>query len=145
MESEYRQQWLDAIETELKTLKEKGTYIKIKRSEVPKNQQILPTKFVLRIKRKLDGLIDKFKARLVVLGNLDTRKRKIGELFSPTANEKSFKLLFAIIAQLKLHFILIDIYAAFCNEKPLTTNVVKLPVSYTMDEVLWLLKKRYTG
>mmetsp|Transcript_10348 Transcript_10348/g.9271 ORF Transcript_10348/g.9271 Transcript_10348/m.9271 type:complete len:245 (+) Transcript_10348:1470-2204(+) len=145
MTGKYVKEWKDAIQTELQTLKELNTFTKVNRSSVDKKFQIIPTKFVLRIKRKTKELIDKFKARLVVLGNLE-KKDSITDLFAPTANEKSFKLLFALAAKLKLILQTLDIYAAFLNPDIDKETYVSLPKSYTNGiDVVWRLNKALYG
>mmetsp|Transcript_10349 Transcript_10349/g.9274 ORF Transcript_10349/g.9274 Transcript_10349/m.9274 type:complete len:243 (+) Transcript_10349:1470-2198(+) len=143
MTGKYVKEWKDAIQTELQTLKELNTFTKVNRSSVDKKFQIIPTKFVLRIKRKTKELIDKFKARLVVLGNLEN-KDSITNLFAPTANEKSFKLLFALAAKLKLILQTLDIYAAFLNPDIDKETYVLLPKSNGVD-VVWRLNKALYG
>ncbi len=62
------QNWKQAIENELNTLKEYGTFLKVNEQEIPKDTKILSTKYVFKTKRN-DGIIVKHKARLVVSGH----------------------------------------------------------------------------
>ena len=48
--------------------------------------KILPKKVVLRIERKKDGSVDKYKAGLVVLGNLKVEIAHFSEAFSSVAD-----------------------------------------------------------
>ena len=56
-------QWIKAMEEEINTLTKRNTW---KYIYPPENANIIGTKFVYKTKRKADGSIDRFKARLVV-------------------------------------------------------------------------------
>jgi hypothetical protein len=60
--------WIKAIETEFATLKELDTYELIDYKDIPNGANIIPTKFVLRVKITSTEEYIKHKARLVVLG-----------------------------------------------------------------------------
>ena len=84
--------WRAALMVELKTLHKLDTYDVVEKEEIPPGAFIFPTKFVLRQKLTPLGEYIKHKARLTVLGNLD-RDVPSNELFSPTASDKSLKLI----------------------------------------------------
>jgi len=60
--------WLDALDKEITSLEEKGVWEEVLESEA--KGDIVPTHWVMKIKRKPDGSLDKFKARIVVRGDL---------------------------------------------------------------------------
>ena len=62
--------WLAAANKEIHALEEKDCWDEILLSDVPANTQVLPTTWVFRIKRALDGTIKKYKARLCACGDL---------------------------------------------------------------------------
>ena len=64
------EQWKITIVKEMNTLKELKCGIEVQRSEVERNIQVIPTKFHLIKKYDSMGNFIKFKARLVVMGNL---------------------------------------------------------------------------
>jgi hypothetical protein len=104
--------WRAALMTELKTLQKLDTYEVVTREEIPHGAFIFPTKFVMRQKLTALGEYVKHKARLTVLGNLD-REVPSTELFSPTASDKSLKLVCALAIVLGLILFGLDVYAAF--------------------------------
>lgn len=67
-DTEHYDKWIAALEKEIRDLENHGTW-----EEVPVEDakgDIVPTHWVLKIKRKPDGSFDKFKARIVVRGDL---------------------------------------------------------------------------
>ena len=62
-----REKWIEALEKEIRALEKHGVWEEVPMSEA--DGQIVPCHFVMKIKRKPDGTLDKFKARLVVAGN----------------------------------------------------------------------------
>lgn len=67
---------------------------------------------VLVVKRKPNGAIDKYKARLVALGNNQTTN-SYDKIKAPTARNSSAKMIMSIQAKLNLKSCVIDIKGAF--------------------------------
>jgi len=109
---ENRLLWIKAIETEFATLNHLDTYEIVDFKDIPTDVQILPTKFVLKVKITSAGDYIKHKARLVVAGNHE--KMKLESLFAPTASSKSVQLIIALVVVLGLVMEGLDIYGAFC-------------------------------
>ena len=70
---------------------------------------------MLRIKRTAVGTIEKYKARLVAKGFQQTPGVDFDETFAPVAQHKSFRMVLAIAAQLRLALWQYDITSAFLN------------------------------
>ena len=137
--------WRAALLVELKTLHKLDTYEVVQKEDIPSDAFIFPTKFVLKQKLTPLGEYIKHKARLTVLGNLD-KEVPSTELFSPTASEKSLKLVCALAVVLGLILFGLDVYAAFLIP-PIKRNVyVTLPTQVTEGKtVYWKLKKTLYG
>ncbi|KAG2795689.1 hypothetical protein PC113_g25234 [Phytophthora cactorum] len=75
--------WRKAIRAELKSMRLRGVF---RAAKLPNGQRAIGTKWVFKIKRKADGSIEKYKARLVA----KDFKQKYGidytETFSPVVN-----------------------------------------------------------
>ena len=69
---EEKSHWNAAIEAELESLEKKGTWTM--QDEYPSSGTVLPSFLVLQVKRKADGSIERFKARLVANGNRQSEK-----------------------------------------------------------------------
>ena len=63
--SHTREQWLKAMEEEMESMKVNHVWDLI---YLPPNRKAIGNKWVLRIKRKMDGTIERYKTRLVAKG-----------------------------------------------------------------------------
>ena len=82
MESPYREEFIKAAQEEVDALVDKGTWY-----EDPKlnaTTKIIPSQWVFRIKRTPDGIIKKFKGRIVLRGDLQYDNGESN--FSPVAS-----------------------------------------------------------
>ena len=114
-----REDWLEfkkAINAEYDQLEEEKVYQILNKNQIPFGVQILGTMMVLQIKRHPNGKIDKYKARLVVLGN-QQRKDTYDKIKSPTARSSTVKLLISIQAKLNLYSLVIDVKGAYLKSK----------------------------
>lgn len=139
--SEHNLQWIEAMKSELTSMDEKNVFVKVQR---PKNKQVLPVNWLYKVKYKSDGSIDKFKARLVVLGNLQ-RTSNQDNTYSPVLNEISFRSLLAFAVKRKMHAQHVDVCTAFLNADIKGEVFVELPPGFEEDGCVWLLKKSLYG
>ena len=61
---EHREQWVAALDKEIRNLEEMGTWEEV--DYCTAERDVVPAMWVMKIKRRPDGSLDKFKARLVV-------------------------------------------------------------------------------
>ncbi|CAI7894470.1 unnamed protein product [Closterium sp. NIES-53] len=80
---EHKEKWREAMDRELKALKERNTW-KVVPISMARNKTILTGKWVFRVKTKADSTIDKFKARWVVRGFDQEHGRDFTETFAPS-------------------------------------------------------------
>ncbi len=69
--SERWRDWLEAIDKEMSMLQRMDSYEPILKAQVPRHCQILQSKMDLKTKVTSTDSVDKLKARLVALGNLE--------------------------------------------------------------------------
>ena len=73
----WKNKFLESAVVEIKELEEHGTW-----KEIPRHQatdQIIPTTWVFRIKRKPDGTFKKVKGRLAIRGDLERNKNMVND------------------------------------------------------------------
>lgn len=68
------------MKQEIEALENNGTWVL---TSFPPGKQTLRCKWVYHIKHKADGTVERYKARLVVLGNTRTKGIDFKETFAP--------------------------------------------------------------
>jgi hypothetical protein len=106
--------WIAAIHAEMASLVEKGTF---EISATPVGRKVIPTKVVLKIKMKSNGEIEKFKARICVLGFRQKQGLDFNpdQVYAPMTEPTTIRLLLAIANKLDLNIDHLDIKTAFLN------------------------------
>jgi hypothetical protein len=102
--------WVEAINKELASIFQKDVYDEV---DPPEGKRILTTMLVLHIKRSQWGGIIKYKARLVVRGNMQVADVDNADIYAPTAQPATFRVRTALAAQRKLVMHQIDVSTAF--------------------------------
>ncbi|KAL0336693.1 UNVERIFIED_CONTAM: Retrovirus-related Pol polyprotein from transposon TNT 1-94, partial [Sesamum radiatum] len=78
-------------------------------------RKTIRNKWVLKVKRKADGSINKFKVRLGVKGYTQKEGIDYEETFSPVVRFASVRLILAIVAYLDMELFQMDVKTAFLN------------------------------
>ena len=133
--------WDAAICEELSSLREKNVFETV--DSVPAGMKPLPSKLVFNIKRDEHGNIDKYKCRLVAKGFRQIAGRDYDEVFAPTAQQASLRLLLAIAAQQELEVDQLDVKTAFLNGDLQGEVYLRLPKE--LGGQLWRLQKALYG
>jgi hypothetical protein len=111
--SVYWAHWLAALYEELESLKAKGVYVEV--DEIPPGRKPVDSKWVLHIKHNGDGLISRFKVRLVAKGFTQIPGQDFTYMFAPVARWESIRLLLAIAATYDWELRQIDVKTAYLN------------------------------
>ena len=100
MEGPHREQFKEAMQKEVDALEKHGTWQGTLRSSIPEGAEVVPLTWAFRIKRLPNGDFDKFKARLVVRGDLQSDEQ---ETFAPVVKWSTIRtvLVFALKMGLK--------------------------------------------
>lgn len=109
----YWAHWLAAIHEELAALEAKCVYEEIE--SIPDGRRPVDSKWVLHIKRNSEGLISRFKARLVARGFTQIPGQDFSHTFAPVARWDSIRTILAISAARDRELRHIDIKTAFLN------------------------------
>ena len=108
-------QWEEAINREYEQMYDEGVFSERNYSikELPRKANLLGTMFTLVVKRdKATGEVDKYKARLVALGN-QQKSSSYDMIKSNTARSASVKMLMAIQAKTGAKSMILDVKGAY--------------------------------
>lgn len=106
--------WKEAIESELRSLREAETWELV---EKPQGKNIVGCKWVFRIKRKADRTIEKYKAHLVARGFTQVYGVDYTETYAPVARIESLRVILALAARENWPIKVFDFNSAFLNGK----------------------------
>jgi hypothetical protein len=132
--------WEAAINEEMAALQVKKVYTE---ATLPEGMSALPSKLVLDIKRDANGNVTKYKARLVAKGFRQVAGRDYDEVFAPTAQHVTLRVLLACASALALEVEQIDDKTAFLNGDLSEDVYLKLPTE--LGGTIWLLQKALCG
>ena len=145
-------QWIMAIDAEVANLRSHSAYHLVPRSEpLQKGKRILRLTFVFKVKVKADMTLEKFKARLCVVGSSMQQGTDFWESYSATARTTSIKLIIvATVASqwIDFHF---DLYGAFLTAGIDTDVYTEQPpglppeVGPNGEAMVWKLDKAIYG
>jgi hypothetical protein len=104
--------WVESMNEEITSLTENKTWTLVPR---PKNQKILKSKWVYKLKTDLDGNIIRYKSRLVVQGFRQNFLEDYIDTFSSVLHKSSFRCFLSIATSKGYKLRHIDIDTAFLN------------------------------
>eukprot|EP00217_Crustomastix_stigmatica_P005563 CAMPEP_0183789768 /NCGR_PEP_ID=MMETSP0803_2-20130417/627_1 /TAXON_ID=195967 /ORGANISM="Crustomastix stigmata, Strain CCMP3273" /LENGTH=246 /DNA_ID=CAMNT_0026033949 /DNA_START=1 /DNA_END=738 /DNA_ORIENTATION=+ len=139
--------WQNSTNSELKSMENKKVYIMVPR---PKNKPVLPSMSVFKIKLTPTLEIDKFKTRLVALGNHQMIESYPGGTFAAVAQLTSLRMLVSFCIRNGLIMRQLDVETAFLHADLKEEIYMSLPdgmKTYTKNgtELVALLKKSLYG
>ena len=108
--SEY---WKEAINNELAGLISMNTWAFVPKQSLPSHANIINCHFVFALKRRADGSIDKFKARLVADGNTQRHGVDFDRVFSTVVKTVTIRLVLALAAAADYNLSSIDVRQAY--------------------------------
>jgi len=136
--------WRKAIETELLALEENQTWDIV---PCPSSVNPLGSKFVFSIKRRSDGSIDRYKARLVALGNRQEYGLDYDETFAPIAKMTTVRTILALVASQSWPLYQMDVKNVFLYGDLKEDVYLKLPsgMSTSLSNDVFKLKRSLYG
>ncbi|CAI7764249.1 unnamed protein product [Closterium sp. NIES-54] len=92
LESSDAEEWKKAMESELKSIEENGTWELV---ELPEGHKAITSKWLFKIKSDADGKIERYKSRLVAKGYQQKEKVDYKELFALVVKPTTLRTLLA--------------------------------------------------
>ena len=135
--------WREAMQHEIQALESNGTWTF---EPLPPCKKAIGCKWVYKIKYHSDGSVERFKVRLVILGNNQIEGLDYNETFAPVAKMVTVQvfLVVAIAKQWELHQM--DVHNAFLHGDLEEEVYMKLPPGFNSsipDHVCHLRKSLY--
>jgi hypothetical protein len=104
--------WKEAIQDEIDSIMQNNTW---KLADLPPGCKPLGSKWIFKRKMKVDGSIDKYKARLVIQGFRQKEGIDFFDTYAPVARISTIRLLLALAAIHNLVIHQMDVKTAFLN------------------------------
>src|SRR5262249_26031021 len=111
MKSDEATKWRKAIQEELQEMKRNKDW-EVVNLPLPYRRKAMPAKWILKRKRNTRNKIERYKARLVILGNLQ-RRSEIGDIYSPVVKYATVRAILGIAAVRDYEIRQGDVTAAF--------------------------------
>ena len=106
--------WRDAMQKEIQSLDENHVLDLV---ESPKDRQVVGSKWVFRRKVGENGVVERYKARLVAQGYSQKFGQDYEETFSPLFRFESIRMIISLAAQYQLKLHQMDVTTAFLNRE----------------------------
>jgi hypothetical protein len=136
--------WQGAIQAELRSHDANQTWTLIDHPK-DKSINIVTCKWVFVIKRKADGSLDKYKARLVARGFTQRYGYDYDETFSPVVKSTTLRLLVGLAAAFQWEIVHWDAITAFLNGKLSVSVYMTCPPGYETPGKVCKLHKAIYG
>jgi uncharacterized protein (DUF1330 family) len=111
MRSKDKIQWKKAMDDEYESLMQNNTWVL---TEAPEDQRIIDNKWVFKVKYKVNGAVERYKARLVARGFTQEYAVDYNETFSAVVKFSSIRVILALAASENMKLQQFDIKTVFC-------------------------------
>lgn len=120
--------WRDSMRSEIGALERQHTW---DLEELPPNKKALGTKWVYTIKLRADGTIERYKSRLVVLGNNQKEGLDYTETFSLVAKMTAVRMFLDFAAKKNHEIHQMDVHNAFLHGDLQDKVYIKMPLGFS--------------
>ncbi|KAJ4808040.1 Retroelement pol polyprotein-like [Rhynchospora pubera] len=123
--------WCNAMQDEIGALERNGTWTL---EELPLNKTAIGCKWVYRIKYHADGKVERYKARLVALGNRQVQGIDYTETFAPVAKMVSVRTFLAVASIKGWELHQMDVHNAFLHGDLHEEVYMRLPPGFASSQ-----------
>ena len=123
--------WVAAINKEIASLEANDTW---SLASLPAGKRALTSRWLLKIKRKADGSIERYKARLVIRGFEQREGVDYEEIFAPVVRLEALRVILALVCIDDLECHQMDIETAFLNGTVEEEIYMEIPEGMTSNK-----------
>lgn len=145
MRSEKRKEWEKAMKTEFDGCVAAKTWDVIPRATLPSGTNVIPVKWVYKIKTDETGEIAKYKARITPKGFKQKHGQDYFEVFANTGKYKTLRIALGIAAARDLELRQLDVPQAFIQADLEEDVYMEMPEGFAQPGMVCHLKKSLYG
>ena len=138
IESSNSQKWIDAMNEEMKFMKDNDVWDLVPLLEGAKP---IGCKWIFKIKKDSKGNVERYKARLVAKGFTQKEGIYSKETFSPISSKDSFRIIMALVAHFNLELHHMDVKTVFLNGDIDETIYMVQPENFVLGEAKQMVCK----
>ncbi|KAL0382894.1 UNVERIFIED_CONTAM: Retrovirus-related Pol polyprotein from transposon TNT 1-94 [Sesamum calycinum] len=112
MECSNSQKWIDAMNEEIKSMKDNDVWELV---QSPEDTKPIGCKWIFKTKRDSKGNVERYKARLIAKGYTQKEGIDYKETFSPVSSKDSLRIIMALVAHFDLELHQMDVKTASLN------------------------------
>lgn len=145
MASSDKQKWRTAAQSEFDGCVAQDTWDLVRRSDLPSDANILPVKWVFKIKTDENGVVTKYKARITPKGFKQKQGIDVFETYADTGKYKTLRVALSLAARGDMELRHLDVPQAF-TQAPLDETVyMEMPEGFAIGGMVCRLKKSLYG
>lgn len=145
MQGPAAEEWRKAMDKEMKSCEDAGTWKRVRRSDLPANANVIPCKWVYKLKNDETGAVTEHKARLTPKGFRQKKGVDYFEVFARTGMYKTMRVGLSLTAAWNHELDQMDVPSAFLNAPIEEELYMEMPEGYREDGFVFKLEKALYG
>jgi len=145
MSSAKRDEWTKAMRAEFEGCEQQQTWELVRRADLPVGTNIIPVKWVFKIKTDETGAITKYKARITPKGFKQRHGVDYFEVFANTGKYKTLRVALSLAASNDMELHQFDVPQAFTQAELDEDVYMMMPQGFEVDGMVCHLKKSLYG
>jgi hypothetical protein len=145
MQSDDADQWHRAMDKEMQSCEDAETWKRVRRADLPPNANVIPCKWVFKLKNDETGAVTEYKARLTPKGFRQKHGVDYFEVFARTGMYKTMRVGLALAALWDYELGQLDVPSAFLNAPIEEELYMEMPEGYREDGFVFKLEKALYG